>query len=510
VLYRGQIAFTPHLDSASLSWRGYEIRTTQSWSDDKQSLILKPSIYLPAQDTFKLKVKVHVDSNGVNILNETRIVSFKTGNGLDHIPADNVAGSYPLDGQFNFYPHELTNQKGYIQLIRGQPDLFFDDPNYVKVIRFRKPGGSCKSINLTPSTTLFYSNKLEFDLPSNFFVSEQIYEMDVLNFPKSDPNWGTGYTGQAPCACATCSTPPPPPSNPPGGNFMNSSKGPGSGKNSNPPANNPPSGNPPTEKIMYSAYFRVSQYNSFKEKLDAVLGSAPKPGHIGKHDIADEYNPLSLEEEIVIPVNTEPFDFYETSGMINMQVLFSNSNTGFSSPHWLSGLPDRYFNIYQECGLKIIGGVYSSTLPWKLSEKWVEFTQNNDVVIKITPNYYFNGLPSGFPNVQQKIHHYAPYKMISDYQLISNEAQSFLASHGPDICSTLQIDGVDPDVCNIVNGYYGANYNTGQYSIYLLDLMMGCKNDINTDTKSYPVQFKYILPGTNVCTHTRFVNMIDP
>lgn len=175
------------LDSVKLLWRGYEIFTEKVWQSPKH-LILQPNTYLPGKDTLTLVVKVHVDSSGVTIDEEERIVTFITGPGLDYIPVYNVAGSYPLDGQYNFYKDQIADYKGYIQLRKGQPDIFFEKEDYIKVIRFRQPGGICTFLPVTFTADNYWEKRVEFDIPAGFLQNEQMYEMQLLDFPKADPN----------------------------------------------------------------------------------------------------------------------------------------------------------------------------------------------------------------------------------------------------------------------------------------------------------------------------------
>jgi hypothetical protein len=192
----GNNAFKIILDTAQLYWRGYSIPIREkTWTADKQQLRLKPESFLPGNDTIQMIVSVHIDSNDVTIGRERRAIWFKTGNGLKTIIASNVKGSYPMNGQYNYYRNELQNGKGYIQLDRGQPDVMLPDDPYIKVARFRKSGGACRFVKLEFSSENFWDKKVEFPLPdASFFEADKVYEMQIVDFPKNDPKWAMPLT----------------------------------------------------------------------------------------------------------------------------------------------------------------------------------------------------------------------------------------------------------------------------------------------------------------------------
>ncbi len=501
------ISYLVVLDSAKLLWRNqHEMSTQKEWSLDKKSLKLKLDYFLPAKDTFILIVKAHVDSSGITISSEERIVTFITGPGLTYIPADNVAGSYPLDGQFNFYKNEITNGKGYIQLKRGQPDLFFEKTGYQKYVRFRG-SGSCVAIPLQIESENFWEKKIEFDLPTNF-VNQQLYEMQVIEFPSA----GISSTGNTPCECSGCTLPVPSPTNTGAGSLLAVSLSNDDGHGEAPPPSGPPSAQTPTEKVLYAAYFRVSQYNTFLEKVTAfqntMLNSRPSSG-----DTPEEAPSTYVNEDFSRSLNIEPFDGYEINGGDFggplVQVRSEYGTAAVSDPDsWIGGMKKRYFYPYQG----LVNVIPSS--PFGYSNYYptntVLLTPYPPSGLIITKSHFTNGLPANYNNVLQTIRHYTPYEILRNYQVASNLLNDYVTTHHDAIHSTLEnIDcgcepGMSLDEC-FLYAYLGP-CEPYPYNIRFYDMYTHIDNDgISPAPYTYPVKVSYHLPGTNQQTYSGII-----
>ncbi|NIG55052.1 hypothetical protein [Chitinophaga sp. Cy-1792] len=120
------------LDELKLLKDQQEIKGTTEINPDGTAASLVLRDILPPVSKLTAAAKVHIErQNGSswealktsgNIDYETKSVSFTTGEAPDNIPWENVAYSYPVRRQYNFYPKEYG--KGYIKLKRGQPYLF--------------------------------------------------------------------------------------------------------------------------------------------------------------------------------------------------------------------------------------------------------------------------------------------------------------------------------------------------------------------------------------------------
>ncbi|MEO6037832.1 MAG: Ig-like domain-containing protein, partial [Saprospiraceae bacterium] len=261
-------------ESAKIRYYGLNVSATVHWADDKRSLILEPDWILPGNDTIEVVVKSHVDSSGITIYEEERIAQLVTGPGLTYIPASNVQGSYPFDGQFNFFPDQIQDRQGYILLKHGQPDLFWNqDEDEHFVVRFKKHCGQQKDVPLAYATG---TEKISFEIPQGYFTSGGIYRMQVMRIGS-------------------------------GGGSGNSSSSLAKSTLAEMPGTCPETLNS-NETVLYTAYFRTSQYASFGAKI-AAWNAAKTVTNVG--------NLLKAEAPI------EPF---APSDLVSIQpTLLSNS-----------------------------------------------------------------------------------------------------------------------------------------------------------------------------------------
>ncbi|MDO8336428.1 MAG: Ig-like domain-containing protein [Candidatus Saccharibacteria bacterium] len=502
----GNISYHIILDEVKLLWRDlYEIPLQQSWANDRRSVNLSTSSFLPGKDTFTLTIKVHVDSSGVTVHEEERIVTFVTGPGITTIPASNVAGSYPLNGQFNFYKNEITNGKGYIKLKRGQPELFFEDNDFDTYVRFRGSGTGCIAIPLQVDAEDYWEKKIEFDLPLGFLANEGVYEMQVVDFPRPDPNYGQGSAGNAPCECEGCTLPPP---SPPGTNLLQTTYTYDDGGESPPPSGTPPP-TPPSEKILYAAYFRVSQYNTFMEKMDALEQSMERPGHgHGNGGGTPEDQPTySVKLDFSVPTNIEPFDAFEMGGNEPMmRVKFDPGGANWSGT-WYLGFVDRIKYPYEGK----LPGYYNPPRPFP--ENTVAMTSYPPISLKIIKDHLTNGLPSSFANVEQRIRHFTP-KVMYDYyvNVVSKNSMEHLSLYQNQILTTYNdiCGGVTTNPCDCLSIIYQSNAFKAPYDRYICDALCSLNNNFDSPPYTYPVRVTYQLPGIGQQTYNKIIKLKPP
>lgn len=502
-LDESNISYLVVLDSAKLLWRQqYEIRTIREWSSDKKILKLRLENFLPGNDTFSLIVKVHVDSSGTTINSEERIVNFVTGPGLTYIPASNVAGSYPLDGQYNFYKNEITNGKGYIQLKKGQPDVFFEKLDYQKYVRFRSRAGSCVAIPLQLTSENFWEKNIEFNLPANL-ENEQLYEMQLIEFPTA----GLPSASSTPCDCSGCTLPLPTPTSVLGGLLATSIPvNLGAPHGVAPPTSSGSSTTPvqtPTEKELYTAYFRVSQYNTFIEKITAfqntMLVSARPPSPSG--DAPEEAPATEVDEDFSRDLGIEPFDGFEINGADGngplVQFRFDYGTAALGHPDtWIGGMKKRYFYQYQGV-IKVLSN-YSHPRPYPTNT--VLLTPYPPNGLKVTKAHFTNGLPANYNNVVQQVRHLTPSVVLNEYQAASNMLTQYVLDNQSEIISDLvsmECLCEDNNVVQCFRNAYDTHCVSNTYNTWMYDMYSGIDNDVLPGPYTYPVKVSYRLPGTN-------------
>jgi hypothetical protein len=450
--------YTPVLDYAKLYYKGIEIPVEKSWSENLLELTLAPGFFLPANDTIALDVLAHIDSSGVEIHSEHRIDTFFTGGPVARIYEDNVAGSYPFDGQYNFYKKQLVNKVGYIQLEKGQPSLFYDMEGYGDlVVRWRKAGNQ-----VFFKDKAFYKaieNKILFLIPEWLMDNEELYFIDFVRIPTPDPNFGNGYGGANNETEVSLSQdifdggedggnnfPIPVPGNAGGG-----------GASSPPPAAQEGyaaataksggetlnSGAPLPVIVLYSIHFRTSQYNTFNEKVAAWMA--------GKQITSAQYENFRNAAEL------EPFDKFELKGYKGSGPLVTITADLTNSWYKNQVLPDVY-EFYLEngewilklnrqvapLGLPPVNGVEISNDPqtpdlWispamaRLGELPPEFSGERDVQVAYKLGKYFE---ADFNDFHKDARNYA----IERLNLVPEAAVCLEEGHS--FCDCLQIVSV--------------------------------------------------------------------
>jgi hypothetical protein len=162
-----------------------EIAARPEWNPTHDVLALNTYDVLPSQKPIKASVQVSfeekvggawrpVTENGGR-LTEKQEVTFTTGIAPDYIPLQNVAYSYPVINQYNFYKDE--SGKGYIKLVKGQPELFNVSEEWVQKGRFVSRSGKQHFFDVN-----YADQQVNFTVPTGLQVG-QIYAFQVVNIP---------------------------------------------------------------------------------------------------------------------------------------------------------------------------------------------------------------------------------------------------------------------------------------------------------------------------------------
>jgi hypothetical protein len=111
---------------------------------------------------------------------ETEEAKFKSGEAPDYIPANLVEYSYPIAGQYNFYPAEYG--KGFIRLKKGIPHLFQAGSKWLQKARFTEVGTN-------KATDLDYKydvgkKEVTYSIPSGL-SKEKNYQFELVNIPST-------------------------------------------------------------------------------------------------------------------------------------------------------------------------------------------------------------------------------------------------------------------------------------------------------------------------------------
>ncbi len=170
-----------------------EIATEVIWNDKKDVVSLKTRDILPQKSNMKVSAKIYwekkvssgtweklKDAKGETDY-ELKESNFTTGVAPDNIPDENIAFSYPVRHQYNFYKNEYN--QGYVKLKWGQDYLFKAKDSltaYKFIGRYETTSGNTAEVPLK-----YESGNLQvtFAIPENL-DNNSIYKMIFLKMPE--------------------------------------------------------------------------------------------------------------------------------------------------------------------------------------------------------------------------------------------------------------------------------------------------------------------------------------
>ncbi|MBX9851398.1 MAG: hypothetical protein K2X86_06520, partial [Cytophagaceae bacterium] len=178
-------AFRIKLEKFKLTTGRTEIPGVIEWNEAQDVSAIKTYDILPSKTEVKVLVEVSFEervsgtwrpvfSNG-KLITEIKTESFTTGIAPDYIPASNIAYSYPVNNQFNFYKDETD--AGYIKLKQGMPHLFIVSSEWKQVARFKSGEGSPVDIPFT-----YTDRQINFKIPADISLNK-VYTFSLVNVP---------------------------------------------------------------------------------------------------------------------------------------------------------------------------------------------------------------------------------------------------------------------------------------------------------------------------------------
>jgi hypothetical protein len=216
------VAYKASLVSLELLKQGASVPNTWTYNAEKDVITMLPTNYLAPSSEYVVRVRtkleekvgnnwVVVKTDDGNDVDE-KLATFKTGNSRT-IPVENIVFNYPRDKQYNFYKDEHSQNKGYIQLRRGQGE-FFRPPFQVTAKIENLASGQIVEVPVTADSEGKY-----ISFPLEGLDNNVIYKLALVS---SQSTGGFGGSG---------------------------------------------SGLPPTE--IYTIHFRTSKFNTFQQKMES-------------------------------------------------------------------------------------------------------------------------------------------------------------------------------------------------------------------------------------------------
>jgi len=463
----GSVTFQTQLAYAKLTYNGYDLPVDYVWQDDNTYLKLIPRVMLPPFDTVFLEVKVNIYKNNQLQAPDVKTAVFTTGPSYAEIPDFNVKASYPLDGQYNFYPSEWMSQKGYILLYANQPDLLALNAQQGKVsARITSAAGNAVNFPVTYSSA---EAKLEFPLPAGNFSPQTLYKLEII--AKDGPANGGESTSR------------------PGAAFRSGIPG------------SPES----QENVLYDAYFRTSQYPRFFDKIAAF-------GDQQGLSVPAEYGSFK------IPILTEPFDEFEIgqTGPVDLvQMSAKLEQTNWYASHvkpliyekYAGNQPGNYGIWIDERPAEPHGRIpYKAVL--------LESAQGG-VSLRVNAAHFESGNPPA-PGEPQQVYYLAPKVIGQDWDDICRDVWDYITNSWAGTCC------LNYNCCYYINPNNGCSVtcdgytNAEAYRNYYIGYMLPNETLRNMYRKiglnlpasgAYPIEVSYRLPGLGHTTSIRSVNL---
>ncbi len=319
------IKFKISLDKFEIKDGTKVLDSDQTWNDDHTVLALNSFDILPPKKELTVSVVAKfkelkdgywsvVKVDGQELV-EAKTIKFTTGEAPDHIPAENVAYSYPTQGQFNFYKNE--HSQGYVTLVRGQPYLFEKSDRWTPKLRVKTiPEGNAKMVNLNYVAS---AKEVRFNIPAGL-PNDKVFALEIVNVPNTtlteiDANVSEVNTKVQGLEGTEVDL------------EMRSRQATGTIEEVQ-------------EKVIYQANFRTSKYNTAAAKIASVNPSSGwrDPIMTGVHAVGSNIK------------GPEPFSEEEILGRVNFEPLFQ-LEADLSNNTWYN--QDIYPMIYE--GYPIMG-----------------------------------------------------------------------------------------------------------------------------------------------------------
>jgi hypothetical protein len=180
------------------------IAGSTSFTEERDAINFTSDEILPPNEKIKGTIKLHLEkelsaNNWVPVLEngaimyEKRTNEFTTGAAPNNIPAENVAYTYPIHKQFNFFAKEYN--KGYVTLKQGQTYLFNENAEGVQwkfLAHFESNDGQTQEVPLTYNSS---TKTVGFEFPEGL-LSNTVYRMGIIKTPLHGDNAAANVQSQ--------------------------------------------------------------------------------------------------------------------------------------------------------------------------------------------------------------------------------------------------------------------------------------------------------------------------
>jgi hypothetical protein len=182
--------FRARLAEFSIKDGSTSLEGTLKWNASNDVVVMDSRDILPPKKDLKVVVKVVFEERLMRVwlpvqfqgkpVEEIVETNFTTGEAPDFIPPSNVEVSYPLAGQYNFYPREYG--QGFIKLKKGQPYLFNPGPEWIQKARMTQAQArqQYKEFDFAYNEG---TKTVNYTLPDGLSLAT-VYNFELLNMPR--------------------------------------------------------------------------------------------------------------------------------------------------------------------------------------------------------------------------------------------------------------------------------------------------------------------------------------
>lgn len=426
------------ITEARLQYRGFDIGGYHMVEEGVQ-LVFYPNDFMPANDTLTWTVSVQVLKDGNEIDTEMRSVTFVTGERPGYIPEANILATYPLSGQFNYYRKE-NNEKCYIDLKSGQPYLFNDPETRPSLILISMSGESY----IIDYQYDYLNSRIDFALSSDIVDQNTIYKLVLSSGGfQSEPVVSTNpvlLPGYSELPVET--------------GYVEAGV----------------SGNSATSDKMFSLLFRVSNFETFRSKIEAFSSDYILKEYPGGPSL--------------IPDIGEPFDVFEMTGGGILTKPLIDISADFTGNSWYHDIiTQRLYKYYPKINEEVEQLSRSHEPQGVPPVKAIQWIGRPDILV--TEENFISATIPDFEDVPLKSRVHIQFGVLTqirkDYIDVQQQLEAFrLWLMGQNI------DVIDPGTGEIL-------YQLDPEAQFILE------NDYDTSLKpspgTYTMLFNYSLPG---------------
>jgi len=451
------------LDYAEITQNGAIIGSDRVFTSGNTVLELRPANMLLSNKWYKFKVKLSLYKNGTWKQAEERIAAFKTGATPNIIPVDNVQTAWPFNGQYNFYKNEHPEGRGHIVLKYGQPELL-QGPlpvGHTRIVRLSRmsPGGGI--VAEFPFVYDAAKKKVDFDLPEDKLQGGWVYKLELVHKSTSSSSAAPGLD-------------------------------PGDG-----------AGGPAVAPVLYRMYFRVSNYNRFADKVEAL-----------KTNLTVSNN--SFGWMVANSTLAEPLDYFELYGPDGDEPLVQTT-LDLKQCNWFNQnlkylrLAFNYYHDYREINYCSLGGFYDSANKFNeenFSLSPISFEESpGNPVLKLSPT---GAKPAYTGVVSQSLN----FTTLNSFGPMWNKMRQDLMNHKSMRCQGQNYGapcgGFGP-LCPQGNPGCSNCTNEAAYGVESpLYFIVGNNMPLPQSNAAFPVAFTYRIPGWTGPTTSKTILIIKP